>query len=521
MSQRRSTCAGAAKAAIEEEWRERKRLIAVREQKMEEKWGRDALLAAREERKRIAKKKAPPNARDQLPPRPSNRTKLAAARGNMESRRQGTGRLTKRSLFIICIFSTVLPFLLLQSKTTTQSSFRAAKKPKKVHMMQASEVEENDLFSASWLQPVSIFLDMDTSGDVLMTSDAGSYTVFEKNRENVRMTLDWLDLSVEHLSDWIDTMDIFTIDDNIPFHVIISKLHEFIQNNWVEKSNTSMQDTIGVIAFEPTLENRKKPELAMELSATLLAATMASLLQANFGRVIVVGYKNDDAELADEAFRLLLTLAPVRGTKRKIGSTEFGFVKATTEDVISKMTPINIVKGSLIGLQHALKGELEKWLGNSRERSSWNYVYLTEPDTILQTKPSALPQLKAALDEGTVLAPHRIQPVPHEYDLLRMTNPNKFIPAKGNFSSVLELNPLEGAVCCDELSKSYKPWKEYLNYCSTLWWQCGFNDKQDHSRLEPYALMKLKPGMNVVNLAANHNGRRCKPIVNGVCKPAK
>jgi hypothetical protein len=238
-------------------------------------------------------------------------------------------------------------------------------------------------------------------------------------------------------------------------------------------------------------------------------------------------------DLANEAFGLVRTLVPrhVHGNAtttssttslNKIGSTEIGYVRAATEDVISAKTPINVVKGALTGLQNVFKGKLtvydqEQWLGSSREKSFWKYVYLTEFDTILQTKPSALPQLRAALEEGMILAPHRLQILPHEHDLLGISTKNRkrVVPAVGNFTVVQELNPLKGAVCCDELSNE-KPWKAHPN-CGSFWWQCGFNEQQDHSRLEQYDLIRLKPGMNLVTLAANHNGRRCKPSTNGVC----
>lgn len=86
------------------------------------------------------------------------------------------------------------------------------------------------------------------------------------------MTLDWLDFSVEHLSDWIDAIDVFAVDDNLPFHVAISKLHKYTSSisemdQNVNLTSNDMKDTIAVIAFEP-LESRAKPEFAVKLSAS-------------------------------------------------------------------------------------------------------------------------------------------------------------------------------------------------------------------------------------------------------------
>lgn len=133
------------------------------------------------------------------------------------------------------------------------------------------------------------------------------------------------------------------------------------------------------------------------------------MLQAGFGRVLVVGYEDGDSDFAQDAFTLLRGQTSLNDNKQspvtRIGNTEVAYVRATTEEVTSKDTPINHVKGALTGLQHALKGEIEEkqmveWLGSANDVSFWQYVYLTEPDTILQVRPSALPQLRASLTTG-------------------------------------------------------------------------------------------------------------------------
>ena len=435
-----------------------------------------------------------------------------------------------------------LPFLLFlyDSHPDTDKASKRLRNPqnsdsRNVYFIQAGKhMDDKDLFSASWLQPISSFLKFDTSGKNLATTQAGSNALFQSNREKVKMTLDWLDFSVEHLSSWMEATETFKSDDNVAFHVILSKLYEYIKSVSIHESDTSMIDTISVIAFEPWT-SRTKPNVANQLSVASLAATIASLIQAGFGRVVVVGYNVQDEEYAEESFRLLLSLISNKDTSvktttakqsfAKIERTELAYVRAATEDVISQKTPINIVKGALTGLQKALTRQSMsterqyEWLGTARNASSWKYVYLTEPDSILQTRPSSLPFLKEALDQGMILAPHRLQALPHEYDLAGMKNTHKRVPNFGNFSTIQQLNPWKGAVCCDEYSKSHKPWKQYPK-CNSHWWQCGFNDQQDHSRLEHYHLIRLtNPGMNLVTLAANHNGRRCITSNSGVCIP--
>lgn len=449
-------------------------------------------------------------------------------------------------LFFAIGFSLPLLLLLYRPRPTSFQLRKSNTQHKKeenttpVHFIQAGiHVNDEDLSSASsWLQPLSSFSDFDTSGTNLDTKQAGSNALFQANRHKVQMTLDWLDFSVQRLSSWIEATETLTDSDNVAFHVLLSKLYEYMKHIWMDDTTSAMQDTIAVIAFEPWT-SRIKPHAAYQLSVASLAATVASLIQASFVRVVVVGYNVQDEEYANESFQLLLSLIPNQDTTSgnttttarqsvadKIHKTELAYVRAETRDVISLKTPINIVKGALTGLQAVFKGDTSmsterrfEWLGTTRNVSSWKYVYLTELDSILQTKPSSLPFLKIALDQGMILAPHELQPLPHEHDLAGMKNTNKRVPNSfANDSMILQLAPFSGAVCCDEYSRDDKPWKQYPK-CESHWWQCGFDNQQNHSRLEPYTLIRLtNPGLNLVSLAGTHNGRRCLPSSSGTCK---
>lgn len=240
---------------------------------------------------------------------------------------------------------------------------------------------------------------------------------------------------------------------------------------------------------------------------------------------MVVGYNDGDSELAQESFALLLHDANVNYSDHnpitRIGSTEVGNVRATKEEVTSVGSPMNLPKGAVTGLQRALKGNMDdtrarEWLGNTHNVSYWKYVYLTEPDTILQSRPSALAHLRHALDKGLVITPHRLQPLPHESDLIGMKKSEKYLPATGAFSSIVELNPLKGGVCCDSLRGRYKPWHNF-GRCGSFWWQCGFNSGQNHTRLEEYQLLRIQTGTGIVNLAGSEHGRQCIPSTTGVC----
>lgn len=399
-----------------------------------------------------------------------------------------------------------------------------------VHFVDSERIERtSDFYSGSWLQPAETFLSMKTSK--IKNLESASFVTFVENRDRLRMTLDWLDWSVEHLSKWWKILGIF--EDPVPYNTTITKLNAYIQNIRVDESDTTMNNTIAVVAFSPWT-NENTPSQARNLSIISIAATIASLLQVGIGRVVVVGYTENDAQIVQDVFELLLknagsNLRPVtsytegEGSITKLASTEVAFVRATKEEVSSRFVQVNMPKAALVGLQSALNGRMDTWrrgqfLGTSRNASSWKYVYFTEPDLILQTRPSALPQLRDALDQGYLLAPHRLHTLPHESDVMGMKKHNRRVPMSGKFSSVIELNALEGDACCDENQGSYKP-REKFGKCNKRWFMCGYGNTGDHSRLEPYLLMRLRTGTGIVNLAGSSQGMRCWPRIKGVCVP--
>jgi hypothetical protein len=249
--------------------------------------------------------------------------------------------------------------------------------------------------------------------------------------------------------------------------------------------------------------------------------------------VVVVGYNDVDKDFVQESFRYLRDTLDSNSNNAfnntipvtKIGPMEVGYVQVHNVEVKTKLIDVNMAKGALGVLQWALKGELDKnrtldVLGSTTDVSHWKYIFLTEPDTILQTKPWVLSQLKIALDHGLILSPHRLLALPHEADLIGMKDTAQFIPASGNFSNVMDLNALDGAVCCDEHAGTYKPWKEYFGSCGTFWWECGFRKAgYNHNHFTPYSLMRLQQGTGIVSLAATEHGRRCFPNKNSVCEP--
>ena len=106
--------------------------------------------------------------------------------------------------------------------------------------------------------------------------------------------------------------------------------------------------------------------------------------------------------------------------------------------------------------------------------SRWKYIFLTEPDTLLATRPSSLDALGEALEQGYVLAPHRLQPIPHGSDFngLEVANDaSSIIPAFGPFELVYEVDS-NNMSCCD--AGRFKPMMTVFEPYDDFWWMSGF-----------------------------------------------
>jgi hypothetical protein len=345
--------------------------------------------------------------------------------------------------------------------------------------------------------------------------------------------------------------------------------------------NTTLQRTIAVIAFvpyKPKGRKRVRQNLGgikqQQLNAKTLAATIASLYQTGFGRVVVVGINQEDVQHARAACDILTNRFPPttntehndgNGNIATIGVTnmEIGHVHVTQSSWYkTDFAKFNVPKAAIVGLQKALLGDFQadmaqqrQWIGKQKCNDSpgyWKYVYLTEPDTLLYTQPHLLPHLRQALDDGISLFPHRLHIIPHESDLPStignatigdaqyVLNAGEFLPDVGHFANVSILDPFhsqEGNAkdnrnindasmiftsCCDggpQWPGIYGGWKK----CAP-WWTCGrkkidyengevYNKTaiaENNPRLKPYPMLRLQPGFGAVFASSNH-GRRCWP----------
>jgi hypothetical protein len=393
----------------------------------------------------------------------------------------------------------------------------------------AQELRQRDFFSDSWLINKQRLLEIDPSR-IQIVEDAAFAAVgsrADRPYPYSKQTYDWLDFCVEHLSKWWGGLQILSGGDpgNV-FNHTIGMMETFMTQkvrppalSSSATATTPLHPTIGMIAFAPYQARSTKHDptgaKSRRLTAYSLAATMASLYQVGFGRVIVVGIHEHDIFFIQDAVDILKSIYNTphprnettntrkdktdENTMTKLGLSqmEINFVHVTDPDWISTgSVATNIPRAAVMGMRLALsqklnKTETAKWLGSRQKPSYWKYIYLTEPDTILHIRPELLPSFQSALDRGLSLFPHRLHPLPHETDLPQnhTLNPGVYLPNVGHFSNITILDTSEQAQqhhyadgssdiavsCCDD----GKVWPgedgwDKKKECGP-WWTCGFH----------------------------------------------
>lgn len=131
-----------------------------------------------------------------------------------DSPKRSVGSRHMMSVMIACAltwsFGSVTNFFVAQDAHTTRRADTAAldmpslqqreeqQQYRQVHFLPGDQLSINDMFSATWLQPVENFLKMNVAN--IKTVEDGCFQAFRPDLGAVRMTLDWLDFSVEHMS---------------------------------------------------------------------------------------------------------------------------------------------------------------------------------------------------------------------------------------------------------------------------------------------------------------------------------
>ena len=458
-------------------------------------------------------------------------------------------------------------------------------------------------FSAAWWQSRDLFLRYKKVEKISASPEGASFEVFDINEENMRVTRDWMDLNVEHMSKWWKTvLDDYNSDpDKQYLERILNIFENYVYSKdrvmfWdsldmIEKDGTHSDDwldvaqsTIAVIAFMPYEERA--------LTKWSLSATLMSLVQIGVGRIVVSGESSKESkEIVQEAFDevRLATKDWKTSTNKELTGFEFCVCANATPAMYADDGP-NIPKAALKRLRHVFlnkkngsKDKIRKcWAGGptttmnttnaTRSRTStihshdtdimsrWKYVYLGEPDLILNTRPSSTAMLGKALKAGGVLAPHRLQPTPHASDFFLQQQSDQSeppdikeddgianatylflipnIPPKFNrvidvdHYNHIDIDKNNNISCCD--AGNQKPFSQFED-CGTWWWNCGFetlrrnweDNNADHLLVNKtiimnahrmgslYPFMRLKRGTGVV-FVGSESGRMCRPTT-GSC----
>jgi hypothetical protein len=195
--------------------------------------------------------------------------------------------------------------------------------------------------------------------------------------------------------------------------------------------------------------------------------------------------------------------------------------------------------------QQQQTSELQKgWLGSLHPPTYWKYVFLTEADTILNMRASGRRSMRSALDEGLILIPHRLQPIPHVGDIAGSNSPVMFSPLPPHTeeidSSSSSLLPTEGdnnrshadhrvvnvknedvtegdIMCCD-MGNIHPGYSDYPG-CGSFWYMCGLDPPHPngtttdaHKRFEKYQFMRLLPplGTGIITIAGSEHSRPCR-----------
>lgn len=168
------------------------------------------------------------------------------------------------------------------------------------------------------------------------------------------------------------------------------------------QGESALSRTIALIAYQP-IESQSNKVRGHTLARNALAATIASLYQVGFGRIVVVGYRGGDERSVLNAFGMVNSTFRARREDKIIHDVELEYVRISSKEwVFTRHVNINIIRGSIIGLQLALTKQLNAtqtrmWLGSRSDAADyWKYIYLSEPDTLLHTKPWLLVRVSCA-----------------------------------------------------------------------------------------------------------------------------
>lgn len=478
------------------------------------------------------------------------------------------------------------------------------------------EMNSNDAYSGAWWQSTSQFVkyrvfDVEHGTPIEDIQEWASVQVFKHSRNDVTSTRDWLDLSVEHMSKWWKhIVNKLPENDEEGTRSIIEGRITDIFKTYVYSNNRRDYFRALEVPKQSLLSLTKENDAALPQSPQLVTqstlvvipytpdhtnvgiwsfvAMIVSLVQTGMGRVIIslhpTHYTSENLDLVRRVFDIVANATSVwsddvdgisnpNNSNNKM-STTFDICVSSNEAYQAwpegtppgqwgSNVPIAMLRQlSRVLLNKTTPDVTKCWLGEIN--LLWQYIYFSEPDLILHTRPESLHGIGQALVNGRLLAPHRIQPLPHALDFVDsvgnesiVNDTTHFIPNTPPFDDVIEIdtfqqhnhppnnqrrvnnnniNPMYDS-CCDR--GLYKPYLLHKK-CGNFWWLCGYNSKRSitkenidllqqepaipwailaHKRLLGYPMMRLVSGTGLV-FASSESGKTCRPQI-GPCRTKK
>jgi hypothetical protein len=488
-----------------------------------------------------------------------NNISEAATKSQLSYKNDDTTTSTKNQVEIIPqATTTTTNTTTARTKLSTQSSIST--KPhdnntgKYPLFVDSSKLRIGDMYSGMWWQSVTNVIKINTTKITWL--EAATFisisNFIQLRQQKITMTYDMLDFGVEHLSTYIRYLrfDQKLAQKKQEYTYVLQSLQNysnrtiydspFFYNHNDGNTETILKDhddgtiipeairrTIAIIPFGlKSASLRWVNDPSYQLRYESLFGTIVSIWQLGVGRVVIVG---GNTTTENEVVTTLITnlqtmISESQQNNPTVPSVELQFI-----DVInSTLLPTEAIRG----LQYALVGnytsdeEIEKWLGTTN-RSKWQYVYFSEPDLILNTRPRIIPYIAKELQRGQTIMAHRFQLVQHGSDYPNFIDPQLIMPAVGRFANVTSVSSLRRNDQCI--------WENYNNdrialknkTCQMLWNRCGFdmNRKFNHYKTiadvekayqmyKVFNFMRLVDGTGFTTIAGTEGRNICRIILN-------
>ena len=367
------------------------------------------------------------------------------------------------------------------------------------------------MYSGMWYQSIRNML-LTNFSDV-HTLETVSLRPFRASREGPLFTSDWLDFSVEHWSKYVKHFSKESAYGGDVQGRVAELLQGYIDSS-LERKRMEMGDYRGeeslrerwnqmlvnhrlaVAAVQNTIAIvpiRVKTSTQYSYSHTLqIIATITSLWRNHFPRIVIAGVTPTEhrtfleiRETLHDHLHLLsnveLVYVHMEGSVQdwknvpKMAMVEFqravresrrlninnGADITNGTDVVTNRTILVAATDNIEYKSDSKIDFVESWLGTTPQH--WKHIYFTEPDSILQTRETALPSLVEKLNNGSILTAHRLNPLPHIrqfsdiVDAAIQSNDTALLqhvrgivlPELDPFTKITSLNPDESS-CCDQ-----------------------------------------------------------------------